>query len=102
MPEVRERAAAAGWDAAVVTTEHGVVLGLLGRTALAAEDDVSAEEAMMMGPSTVRPSYELEAALERMRKKSLTKLPVTRQDGVLLGVIRREDARSALTGADPG
>jgi Mg/Co/Ni transporter MgtE len=102
MPEVRERAAASGWDAAFVTTEHGVVLGLLGRTALGADDDVSAEEAMTLGPSTVRPSYELEAALERMRKKSLTYLPVTRPDGVLLGVIRRDDVQRALTGADAG
>jgi CBS domain-containing protein len=101
MPEVRERAAASGWDAAFVTTEHGVVLGLLGRTALGADDDVSAEEAMTLGPSTVRPSYELEAALERMRKKSLTYLPVTRPDGVLIGVIRRDDVHSAL-GADAG
>ena len=101
MHDVRERARGSGWDGAFVTTEHGVVLGHLGRTAMAGDDDVSAEEAMTLGPSTVRPSYELDAAIERMRKKSLTKLPVTRPDGVLVGVLLGEDARRALAGVDP-
>jgi Mg/Co/Ni transporter MgtE len=96
MPEVRERVRAAGWDTCFVTDEHGVVLGRLGRAALAADDDVSVEEAMTLGPSTVRPSLELDAAVERMRAQSLTTLPVTRSDGVLIGVLRREDAEQAL------
>jgi Mg/Co/Ni transporter MgtE len=96
MPEVRERVRAAGWDTCFVTNEHGVVLGRLGRTALGGDDDLSVEEAMTPGPSTVRPSLELETAVERMRAQNLTTLPVTRSDGVLIGVIRREDAEQAL------
>jgi len=57
---------------------------------------VSAKEAMTLGPSTVRPSLELETAVERMRAQNLTTLPVTRSDGVLIGVLRREDAEQAL------
>jgi predicted transcriptional regulator len=34
--------------------------------------------------------------LERMRAQNLTTLPVTRSDGVLIGVLRREDAEQAL------
>lgn len=93
---VRERVRAAGWDTCFVTNGHGVVLGRLGRAALAGGDDVSVEEAMTPGPSTVRPSLELDTAVERMRTQNLTTLPVTRSDGVLIGVLRREDAEHAL------
>ena len=96
MTEVRERVHAAGWDTCFVTNERGVVLGRLGRTALSGGGDVSAEEAMTLGPSTIRPALELDKALERMRTQNLTSLPVTRSDGVLVGVLRREDAERAL------
>jgi Mg/Co/Ni transporter MgtE len=90
LAEVRERVQAAGWDTCLVTDERGVVQGRLERSALAADDDLSVEEAMTLGPRTVRPS------LERMRKQNLTTLPVTRSDGVLVGVLRRDDAERAL------
>src|SRR5919197_3375059 len=96
MSDVRERVRAAGWDTCFVTDERGVVLGRLGRAALAGDDDVSVEEAMTLGPSTVRPSLELTKAVERMRNQHLTSLPVTRSDGVLAGVLRRDDAERAL------
>jgi Mg/Co/Ni transporter MgtE len=96
MPELRERVRAAGWDTCFVTDERGVVLGRIGRAALGRDDDVPVEEAMTPGPSTVRPSLELERAVERMGKQELTNLPVTRSDGVLVGVIQREDAERAL------
>ena len=96
MPEVRARVAAAGWDTCFVTNAQGVVLGRLGRAALARDDNVSIEEAMTLGPSTVRPSYELDAAIARMQKQDLTSLPVTRSDGVLVGVLRRDDAERAV------
>ncbi len=51
---------------------------------------------MTAGPSTVRPSFELDKAVERMHAQELTGLPVTRSDGVLLGLLRREDAEREL------
>ena len=99
MTDVRERVRASGWDTCFVTDEHGVVLGRLGRSALGRDDDVSVEEAMTLAPSTVRPALELEKASERMRSQNLTSLPVTRSDGVLVGVVRREDAERALQAA---
>ena len=96
MDEVRQRVRAAGWDTCFVTNSEGVVVGRLGRSALAGGDDVLVEVAMTLGPSTVRPALELEKAVERMRNQNLTSLPVTRSDGVLLGVLRREDAEQAL------
>src|SRR5919197_4177411 len=95
MREVRERVRAEEWDTCFVTNREGVVVGRLGRAALRGTDDVSVDEAMTLGPSTVRPSLELDKAVERMRKQSLTTLPVTRLDGVLLGVLRRDDAEQA-------
>ena len=51
---------------------------------------------MTLGRSTVRPSLELGQAVDRMRRQNLTTLPVTRSDGVLVGVLRRDDAEQAL------
>jgi CBS domain-containing protein len=96
MVEVRERVRGAGWDTCLVTDERGVVHGRLGRAALGAANDVSVDDAMTAGPSTVRPSLELDKAVERMRAQNLTSLPVTRSDGVLVGVLLRADAEQAL------
>jgi Mg/Co/Ni transporter MgtE len=79
------------WQICVVTNERNVVLGVLGRRALRASEDVRAEEAMTAGPSTVRPSARRGAIAQRMRDRNLAHLVVTRSDGVLIGVLERED-----------
>ena len=94
--DVRERVRGAVADTCFVINEQRVLLGRLGRSALDGDDDVTVEDAMTAGPSTVRPSLDVSAALERMRKQSLSDLPVTTSDGVLLGVIGREDTERAL------
>lgn len=93
---VRARVLAVGWDTCFVVNDEQIVLGRLGRTALAGDDDVSVEQAMIAGPSTVRPSFELDRALERMRRQNLTTLPVTTSEGRLLGLLERETAEQAL------
>src|SRR5439155_717487 len=90
--EVCERVRSQGWDTCFVVNEERIVLGRLGRATLGRDDDASVEDAMTAGPSTVRPSLDLTAAVERMRSQNLTNLPVTRSDGALLGLIRRDDA----------
>jgi Mg/Co/Ni transporter MgtE len=95
MADVRRHVRSEGWDTCFVTNREKVVVGRLGLAALAGDDEVSVEEAMTLGPSTVRPSLELDKALERMCEQNLTSLPVTRSDGVLVGVLRREDAEQA-------
>jgi Mg/Co/Ni transporter MgtE len=90
------RARIGEWEACFVVDEDGVVLGRLGRSALRREDDVSAEEAMSNGPSTIRPSARLARVVERMRTQDLTGLPVTTSDGRLLGLLLRVDAERAL------
>ena len=72
----------------------GVLLGRLGRAALAREDDVSAEEAMTDGPSTIRPSAHLDWAVKRMEKRALSSLPVTTSAGLYLGLLTRGDAEA--------
>jgi rhodanese-related sulfurtransferase/CBS domain-containing protein len=94
--EVRDRIRDAGWDTGFVVDPQGVVLGRLGRAALEREDDAAVEEAMMPGPRTVRPSFGLGDAVKRMDQLELTSLPVTHSDGVLVGVLRRDDAVRAL------
>jgi CBS domain-containing protein len=74
-----------------VTNDEGVVLGLLGRQALRSGQSVRAEDAMSLGPSTIRPSARRDAIAQRMRDQDLTRIVVTRSDGTLTGVLRRED-----------
>jgi CBS domain-containing protein len=80
-----------GWDICVVTNDRQVVLGLLGRNALRSKTQTTVESAMTPGPSTIRPSARIEAIGERMRKRDLTRIIVSRSDGTLVGVVRRED-----------
>jgi Mg/Co/Ni transporter MgtE len=94
LQEVRRRLG--DWDTCFVLDADGVLLGRLGRTALRSDDDVSAEEAMSDGPSTIRPSARLDWSIERMEKNELSNLPVTTSDGRFLGLLTREDAEAAL------
>jgi CBS domain-containing protein len=96
LPEICERLEESGWDTCFVLDERGVVLGRIGRRAIRRREDVSAEEAMTLGPSTVRPSARLEAIVERMQRQALTNLPVTTADGRLVGVLTLRDAEEAL------
>ena len=99
LQEVRARLRASDWDTCLVVDQQQVVLGRLGRRALARKDDVTAEEAMSSGPSTVRPNATVGAMLEQMRRQSLSNVVVTRLDGVLLGLLHREDAEQLLPSA---
>ncbi len=67
------------------------MLGRIGRKALASDDDVSVEEAMTRGPSTVRPSIGTQALLERMRERNVQSYLVTTPDGRLVGLVRRDE-----------
>jgi len=96
--EVRKRVRDAGWDTCLVVTYHGVVLGRIGRRALAGEDASTIEEAMSDGPSTVRPSIAINALLKRMDDRKLNTFPVTTPDGKLVGLVLREDTERTLSG----
>jgi hypothetical protein len=84
-----------GWDICVVTNHADIVLGMLGRSALRSGQEITVEVAMTAGPSTIRPSARLDAITKRIHDQNLTRLIVSRSDGVLLGVLRVEDLESA-------
>lgn len=90
VPDVGPRLPAA-WDICVVVNDAGIVLGLVGRSVLRSSQRRTAEDAMTSGPSTIRPSARLDAVRQRMREQDLTRIIVSRPDGVLVGVLRVED-----------
>lgn len=90
--EVRDRVRAAGWDACVVVNEERVVLGLLRAAELAGDGDGAVEDAMRPGPSTFRPHVAIAEMAEFMHRHDLENAPITRLDGTLVGLLRREDA----------
>jgi CBS domain-containing protein len=94
--EVCERLDATGWDTCFVVDKQGVVLGRLGRRAIRDREDVTADRAMTLGPSTIRPSARLRDVAGRMHRLKLTSLPVTTSDGRLVGLLLRKDAERTL------
>ena len=93
---VYEQLDASGWDTCFVVDERRVVLGRIGRRAIRNREDVTAEDAMTLGPSTIRPSARLEEMVERMRRQKLKNLPVTTFDGRLVGLLTLRDAEEGL------
>src|SRR2546423_14775896 len=90
--EVRDRARAARWEAAVVVDRENIVLGLLRAKELAKEPDMTIEAAMRPGPSTFRPYVPIKEMADYMTKHNLESSPVTTSDGKLVGLLLRADA----------
>jgi CBS domain-containing protein len=95
LPELCRRLDESGWETCFVVNNEGVLLGRIGRAAIRGRQDLSAEEAMTPGPSTIRPSARLEDVAERMQRQNLTTLPVTTPDGRLVGLITCADVEHA-------
>jgi CBS domain-containing protein len=92
MADVRERVAAAGWDACVVVNDERVVFGLLRKDELGKGDDGPVETAMRPGPSTFRPHVPIEEMAHYMIEHDLPSSPITTSDGRLVGLLTVEDA----------
>jgi Mg/Co/Ni transporter MgtE len=88
--QVRERVRRTSWDQCIVVNDERVVLGRLGRKALAADDERTVEDAMTEGPGTVRPDTPLDELLARLERRQLETALVTTSDGRLVGVVRRQ------------
>jgi Mg/Co/Ni transporter MgtE len=86
---VRQRVRASGWDQCIVVNDHRIVLGRLGRNAIATDDERTVEEAMQEGPSTVRPNMRLAELEQRFEREGLRSALVTTNEGRLVGVVRR-------------
>ena len=95
---VRERAAAAGWDACVVVNDERVVLGLLRAEELRkGHEEEPVERVMRPGPSTFRPHVSLDDIAKFLGAHDLPNCPITTSDGRLVGLLRREDVASSKT-----
>jgi predicted transcriptional regulator len=96
--QVERRTREAGWDRCVVVNEHRVVLGLLGPAGWDADPTVTAEQVMELGPSTFRPNVSLGEMAKYMRDHEMDGALITTSDGVLMGLLCREDAERAADG----
>ncbi|MGH2692996.1 MAG: CBS domain-containing protein [Actinomycetota bacterium] len=92
LEDVKGRIQADGWDTCVVVNEQRVVLGLLRPKQLQGDPGRTAEEAMAPGPSTFRPHVDAAGLGEYMTRHDLPNAPITTGEGVLVGVLLREDA----------
>jgi CBS domain-containing protein len=90
--DVSARAAAGGWEAAVVVNEERVVLGLLRKKELAGDAGQPVERAMRPGPSTSRPYVAIAEMATFMVEHNLDSSPITTSDGRLVGLLLKEDA----------
>jgi len=100
--DAKARAQAAGFDACVVVNAQRVVLGLLRGRELDADPAATAEAVMRAGPTTYRLDVPAREAEARMRERGVDALTVTTPDGVLVGLLRREDAERAGAAAGNG
>lgn len=89
-----------GWDICVVVDHDMVVQGLLTSEEIAihASNNKMVDELMLLGPTTIRPSQSIEAALERMEEIESSYLLVTTGSGELIGVLYRYDAERQIDG----
>ncbi len=94
--DAREKALEVGTEVCIVVNSGGIVQGRLRVAALAEKPDVKAEEAMELGPTTVRPSAALKPLVERMRKRNVRTMVVTDLRGKLFGILHRDDVDRAL------
>jgi rhodanese-related sulfurtransferase/CBS domain-containing protein len=94
--EVRERIGASGWTSCIVVNDRNVVLGRVRSKDLDGDPDQSIAAVMEAGPVTERPSEPLEALVQRMQEKRVSSVIVSRPDGQLIGVLRREDGAQRL------
>jgi CBS domain-containing protein len=94
--DVRERLRTAGETSCIVVNDRGVILGRVRGKALEGDAKQPVEAVMEAGPTTVRPSEPLTALIERMQKRRVGSILVSTPDGVLVGVLRREDGERRL------
>ena len=89
--QVRPRVEASPYGFALVTTGGGTLLGRVRRSTLEAAEDVTAEALMEPGPSTIRFDAAIDDLRKRLDRRKLKTAVVTTPEGVLVGIVRRDD-----------
>ena len=103
--QVAERLRASGQDWGAVVSDSGVLLGRVRVDRIARNADAAQPAAAVMeeGPATYRPDVPLEELLQRMQEKEFTKAFVTAPEGILIGLVTREDIEAVFqNGHRPG
>jgi CBS domain-containing protein len=86
LSEARERARKTPSNVCPVLNEVGTLLGLLGPDHWDDDPQKRAEEVMISGPTTVRPSLSIREAEEMLANGKQQPLLVTSSDGKLMGM----------------
>jgi CBS domain-containing protein len=94
--DASDRLRAVGAAGCIVVNDQRVVLGRLRAKSLAGDAGQTVEAVMEAGPTTVRPGEPLEALIGRMQQRRVGSIIVSTADGVLVGVLRREDGERRL------
>jgi Mg/Co/Ni transporter MgtE len=94
--DVRVRVEASPYRFALVVSD-GVLLGRLRRAALEGDPERTVEQAMEPGPSTVRPDTAPDKLAERLRARDLRTAVITTPEGILIGVVCREDLEQSAS-----
>jgi CBS domain-containing protein len=94
--EVRDTVLAVGRHVCIVVNDAGIVEGRLRGRALEETPEATAEEAMEIGPTTIRPNESIEPLVERMHRRGVRTIVVSDLKGQLVGILYREDAERAL------
>ncbi len=80
-----------GWQICVVVNDEQVVLGLVEKDALSADQQTTVENVMEPGPSTWRLDGSLDDIAKYMERHSVNAVIISGSDGRLYGAVRRED-----------
>jgi rhodanese-related sulfurtransferase len=103
LDELTERILGDPAGLAVVVDEDDVVQGVVGSPELKGTDmSGTAEQAMRVGVTTVRPSEQLEPLIQRMDRAKVDHVVVTQADGTLVGLFGLGDVRPQTTESDLG
>lgn len=92
---VRERLEGSGLARLPVVSDDGIVVGSVDAGALDSGGG-TVDDVLREGPTTVRPSEELEELLHRMEHARVPAIFVTTSDGRLVGVLDRERGAALL------
>ncbi len=99
--DVRKRVEGTRWEYCFVIDCDNQVVGRLRSTSWTKDQNLSAGEAMELGPTTVRANEILDRLVKRMDRRPTPLVIVTTPQGGLLGVVLREDAHRLLSGEPP-
>jgi CBS domain-containing protein len=92
---VRDTVERVGRDVCIVVNSLGIVEGRIRGRDLRANPEVTAEESMEVGPTTIRPSEPLAPLIERMHRRGVRTIIVSDLRGRLIGILYREDGETA-------